>query len=134
MTRIDWTNPNAPVSRYFKVKDVTQGDPRRIPTNPLVKRRIKQLAAKLDKLREQWGPIGINSWYRPKAVNREIGGASQSRHVHGDAVDAVLLNPKLRSAFERVMLKEWKGGVGLGVAAGKGYTHLDLGPRRFWDY
>lgn len=46
-------------------------------------------ARKLDEIREdlQRRPIWVNSWYRPKHINRAVGGAKWSRHQYGDAVD-----------------------------------------------
>jgi uncharacterized protein YcbK (DUF882 family) len=134
--KINWKNPSQNVSRHFKVSDVTNGDERRIPKNPLVKQRIKKLAKELDKLQDQFGQIEINSWYRPKAINDAVGGASNSQHIQGWAADIELRgkNNRLRKEFENWLNKNWKGGVGLGVASGKTYTHVDLGPNRRWTY
>ena len=43
---------------------------------------------KLIELRRRIGiPLIINSGYRTRAHNREVGGAAQSAHIHGCAVD-----------------------------------------------
>jgi uncharacterized protein YcbK (DUF882 family) len=135
-TKINWKNPSQNVSRYFKVSDVTSGDERRIPKNPLVKQRIKKLAKELDKLQEIHGNINVNSWYRPKAINDAVGGASNSQHIQGWAADIYLSGKSTRAQreFEQWLDENWKGGVGRGQAAGKGYTHVDLGSNRRWNY
>ena len=54
-----------------------------------IETRIIATAHHLDKLRAKLGnrPILVNSWYRPSAVNRSVGGSKWSRHQYGDAVD-----------------------------------------------
>ena len=133
---INWKNPKDKISKYFTVGDATNNDSKRIPTNPLIKQRIKKFARELDKLQDQFGDIQINSWYRPKSINAAIGGASNSQHIQGWAADIELSgkNARLKREFESWLNKNWNGGVGLGVASGKGYTHIDLGPNRRWNY
>lgn len=42
----------------------------------------------LDKVREIYGkPIKVNSGYRSTLVNKKVGGASNSQHTKGEAVD-----------------------------------------------
>ena len=41
-------------------------------------------------LRDDVGPIGVNSGYRPPEYNAGVGGATHSRHMYGDGFD---LNP-----------------------------------------
>lgn len=42
----------------------------------------------LDKVREIYGkPIKVNSGYRSKLVNKKVGGASNSQHTKGEAID-----------------------------------------------
>ena len=42
----------------------------------------------LDTVREIYGkPIKVNSGYRSKLVNKKVGGASNSQHTKGEAVD-----------------------------------------------
>lgn len=51
------------IRQYFKVGDVTQYDPRRIPVRGSIEERN---ILKLDKLRIKWGaPLGVISWWRP---------------------------------------------------------------------
>lgn len=133
--KTDWYDYNSMVSKYFTVGEVTQRDSRRIPRDLLTKRRIKKFARKLDKLRDKYGcPIRINSWYRPKVINRLVGGVADSQHIYGWAADVnFVVNIHKKISIEQDLNKTWKGGVGLG-AARKGFTHIDMGPRRRWSY
>lgn len=132
---IKWNDPKSKISKYFTVNDVTKGDPTRIPPDRKTRSNAKKLAAKLDKLVEQFGPLQINSWYRDPISNRRVGGAPNSQHLQGWAVDCVLKNgtQNQKRVFEKWCDVNWKGGVGRGMST-KGFVHLDLGPNRRWDY
>jgi putative chitinase len=121
---IDWNNPNFKISKYFTVKEVTQGDNRRIPKTQTVKNNIIVLARELDTIRELWGsPIEVTSWYRPPAINRAVGGVPNSQHILGSAVDVYPFNKDIFQ-FQTFLHKNWKGALGYG--ARKGFVHLDL--------
>jgi uncharacterized protein YcbK (DUF882 family) len=84
----------------------------------------------LEKLRTLIGgrPIRIVSGYRDPAHNRRVGGAVNSRHLHGDAADiprGVATVEQARSA----------GFTGIG-RSGPWAVHVDMrpGPRREWTY
>jgi putative chitinase len=125
---IDWWDSRTDfISRYFTEHDVTNGDDRRIPvTGSDIERNILAMALELDKIRAEWGaPIGVTSWHRPPAVNREVGGATFSQHITGGAADIYTLDGK-DYEFEDFLDAHWGGGLGYGVASGRGFTHLDL--------
>lgn len=124
----DWLDGrNDLISQFFTEYEVTNGDERRIPEKDSeVERNVFAMARELDKVRAEWGaPIGVTSWYRPPAVNKEIGGASFSQHLNGGAVDIYALDGR-DYAFEDFLDAHWGGGLGYGVASGRGFTHLDL--------
>jgi uncharacterized protein YcbK (DUF882 family) len=84
----------------------------------------------LEKLRTLIGgrPIRIVSGYRDPAHNRRVGGAVNSRHLHGDAADiprGVATVEQARSA----------GFTGIG-RSGPWAVHVDMrpGPRGEWTY
>lgn len=55
---------------------------------PAIIENAKLMCANLlDPLREFWGPIYISSWYRSSFLNNAIGGATNSHHMTGNAVD-----------------------------------------------
>lgn len=131
----DWHNTDCQVSQYFTVFDVTKGDPRRIPSDPQIQQNILRLAKELDRVRESWGgPIAVTSWYRPSAVNKAIGGTSQSQHLTGKAADVYPMNGELFKFQDWLDKVAWKDKA-LGYGAKKGFVHLDLRPGRIrWIY
>ena len=73
----------------------------------------------LDPLREKVGVIIVSSGYRSESYNKQIGGAKNSQHVKGEAVDIVFKNYDINKAFEYVkknftfdqLIFEDRGGV-----------------------
>jgi putative chitinase len=134
---IDWNNPNAKVSKFFAVQEVTQGDRRRIPQRgSVVEANVIKLATQLDIIRVKWGkPIGVTSWYRPPLVNAEVGGVTNSQHILGTAVDVYDYSGD-HIRFENFLDLAWGDrALGYGVASGRGFTHLDLRTGRIrWNY
>lgn len=132
---IDWHNPNCKISRYFTVREVTNGDSRRIPVEASIIANILELASELDRVRDAWGsPIGVTSWYRPARINAAVGGVSNSQHINGGAADIYTMDGRDRQ-FEAWLDQRWNRALGYGVASGRGFTHLDLRPGRIrWWY
>jgi hypothetical protein len=141
---IDWQNPQCKVSRYFTVAEVTQGDRRRIPEKgSTVESNILRLARELDKVREAWGsPIGVTSWYRPRPVNQEVGGVSDSQHIPGLAADIYTMDATDQWHPRNLQFEQWldttawaERALGYGCASNRGFTHVDLRPGRIrWNY
>jgi GH24 family phage-related lysozyme (muramidase) len=99
-----------------------------------------KLAQFLEKVRTQFGgkPITITSGYRPAAINRQVGGASQSEHLYNaigiGAVDFNIIGADI-NAVQAWCDKTWPHSLGYG--APKGFCHLGIrqgGPRLRWDY
>ena len=132
---INWNDFNAKVSKYFTVREVTNGETRRIPTDDTIKQNIFTLAQELDKVREAWGSgVIVTSWYRPPAVNKAIGGASKSQHINGKAADIKPCQGNIYK-FQEWLDKEIWQDKALGYGAKKGFVHLDLRPGRIrWNY
>jgi len=134
---INWNDNKSKISRFFTVGEVTQNDKRRIPlVGSVQEKRIITLAIQLDLIRLKWGkPILVSSWYRPFAVNKEVGGAVNSQHLMGSAVD-VYPSSGSGIVFENFLDKEWGNrALGYGQLAGRGFTHLDLRSGRLrWNY
>ena len=83
----------------------------------------------LEALRAQVGkPLSIVSGYRTPAHNAEVGGAPNSRHIHGDAAD-------IPYGYATVAQAELAGAAGIGEKDGWA-VHVDTrpgGPAR-WSY
>lgn len=142
---VDWLDSDCRVSRYFRVFEVTQNDPRRIPDGYTTIRSILNHAFHLDVIREEWArylknkgdssspAIAITSWYRPPLVNREVGGVENSRHILGSASDSYPVNGQIWEYQRWLNNTAWSDRA-LGLGANKGFCHLDeRGPIR-WNY
>jgi GH24 family phage-related lysozyme (muramidase) len=99
-----------------------------------------KLAQFLEKVRAQFGgrPIVITSGYRPTAINRAVGGASQSEHLYNaigvGAVDFAVTGADIY-AVQDWCDQHWPHSLGYG--APKGFLHLGIrqgGPRLRWVY
>ncbi len=130
---VDWNDDDCKVSKHFTVGEVTQGDRRRIPTDPKIQANIIRLANELDKIRDKWGkPIGVTSWYRPPAINRAVGGVANSQHINGNAADIYPIGGDIH-AFQKWVDSHWP--MALGYGAKRGFVHVDLRPGRIrWNY
>jgi hypothetical protein len=122
-----WDTRDDLISKYFTEFEVTKGDSRRIPAkNSQVEKNILTMAGELDKVRNEWGSgIHVTSWYRPLPVNLEVGGVRNSTHIDGRGIDIYAGNGD-DWGFEEFLNAHWGGGLGYGVASGRGFTHLDL--------
>ena len=76
--------------------------------NAIVKKNMNTLVNKLlDPLREKIGAIRVNSGYRTPAHNKQIGGATNSQHCKGEAVDMFPLEKDIDDVFT-VIIREFK--------------------------
>lgn len=84
---------------------------------------IVKIARELDLIRVQFGnkPITVTSWLRPPAVNQIVGGASNSQHLLGWAVD-IQIEGYAPHDVAGTIAPYWKGGLGDSA----NFTHLDL--------
>jgi hypothetical protein len=106
----------------------------RRPASASVVYGILRIAPALQEIRGMYGdrPIIINSWHRDPVTNRQVGGASQSRHMRGDAVDFRIPGVSPYAIYER--LDSWWGNRG-GLASSSVFTHIDArGYRARWSY
>ena len=98
-----------------------------------------ELAAFLERVRVAFGgkPIVITSGYRPPAINRSVGGASNSEHLYKPGCGAVDFYIKGADVYavQDWCDKHWPHSLGYG--APKGFIHLGIRtgrPRVRWDY
>ena len=143
LAQVDWSDFDCLVTPNLTVGEILQWDTRRIPgPNASVRQRLLATAAEFQKIRDAWGrPLGVTSFYRPEPINRQVGGAPNSRHVTGLAMDIYPVGASL-SGFYQWIAQRWRGGLGDGRPD---FVHLDtdggafvpgggVRPRRQWDY
>lgn len=101
----------------------------RLPVNPTHTQNIIALAERLEDVRKLLGkPMNITSWYRPEPFNSRAGGASQSQHLYGGAVD-FWCDGETRDTLWAKLNPVWDGG--LGKYSNLPYiVHLDNRPYR----
>ncbi len=92
----------------------------------------------LEQIRERLGghPIHIDSGFRCLAHNAEVGGAKDSRHIHGDAADIRIEGMATKTLHaEAELIVGDRGGVGYYPRRGgrTGFVHIDArGTRARW--
>ena len=84
-------NSNAKLSEHFTLGEMTKSSSHpevyNIPSHEAIA-NLKRVCLWLEELRERYNaPIRINSGYRSPQLNRAIGGAANSNHLTGCAVD-----------------------------------------------
>lgn len=86
----------------------------------------------LEKIRTILGdrPIRVSSWYRCPFRNRQVGGAANSQHLHGRAIDFGLkaLSPRQVQARLRPYFGEGGKRFVRGLGSYVGFTHTDNRP------
>jgi len=75
-------------------------------------------------------PIIITSGVRCCKHNDELGGAINSYHLPGWAVDWTMEDPKTLEWTAKTLLHNWSGGFHWSPE--KKFIHCDIGPRRRW--
>ena len=95
------------------------------------------LGAKLEKLSDIYGQkLTITSAYRTKAYNDRVGGAKNSLHLKGIAVDVVLANANTNQRLEFIKAAAAVGMKGIGTyfpsGSGGRFIHVDLAGKRQW--
>jgi len=89
---------------------------------------------KLQAMRHAMGdaPLYISSGFRSYACNNAVGGAGNSRHLYGDAVD-LTGSHSLCSMAQRARYHGFNGILGPGYPDHNDHTHLDGRSSQFWS-
>lgn len=99
----------------------------------------RQICEFLEKAREHFGgkPIIITSGHRPEAVNRSVGGASNSEHLYKPgcgAIDWYIQGVDIYT-LQAWCLQHWPYSTGKGAYRGFIHTGIRSGrPKVTWDY
>lgn len=117
----------------FTWAEATRGGTRMPPNQATVDAMVR-IATLAQQARDRLGrPFHITSWYRPADINRQVGGASNSRHIVGDAIDFYvdgLSGDQIYWALD----PWWPGGLGRYRSFAR-LSHLDArGYRARWRH
>jgi hypothetical protein len=115
---------NDQLSANFQVKEFVDD------RNSRYARISPELVEKLQEMRNRAGRLDIQSGYRHPAFNRQVGGASKSRHLAGDAVEisSPTLTPLELSELALDVL-----GCNIGLGLGPDFIGFDLrGSQASW--
>ncbi len=90
---------------------------------------------KLEALRHALGdqPIRVTSGFRSQSCNSAVGGASNSRHLYGDAADLGAGSHSLCTLAKQARNHGFNGILGPGYPGHNDHTHLDHRGSRFWS-
>ncbi|MGJ3245434.1 MAG: D-Ala-D-Ala carboxypeptidase family metallohydrolase [Elainellaceae cyanobacterium] len=118
----------------FTWAEATRGG-QRMPPNQTTVDAIVRIAQLAQQARDRIGrPFRVTSWYRPPDVNRRVGGASESRHVVGDAID-YYVDGLTGDQIYRALDPWWAGGLGRYTGSRSNLSHIDArGYRARWRH
>ena len=121
------------VNGNFTWAEATRGGTRMPPNQATVDGMVR-IATLAQQARDRIGrSFHITSWYRPADINRQVGGASNSRHIVGDAIDFYvegLSGDQIYWALD----PWWPGGLGR-YTSFPSLSHLDArGSRARWRH
>jgi len=99
-----------------------------------VRENLLRAMWKAEALRHKLGdrPIRVSSGFRDYSCNASVGGASNSRHLYGDALDLVP-GPSLCDMARTARSSGYNGIFGPGYPGHDDHTHVDSGPNRSWS-
>lgn len=88
---------------------------------------------KLEALRHALGdrPITVNSGFRSTSCNSAVGGASNSRHLYGDAAD--LGGISFCTLATQARYHGFRGILGPGYPGHNDHVHVNQGPSHYWS-
>ena len=121
------------VNGNFTWAEATRGGTRMPPNQATVDAMVR-IATLAQQARDRLGrPFHITSWYRPPDVNRRVGGASNSRHIVGDAID-FYVDGLTGNQIYWALDPWWPGGLGRYTRFSR-LSHLDArGYRARWRH
>ncbi|MFE4455234.1 D-Ala-D-Ala carboxypeptidase family metallohydrolase [Streptomyces sp. NPDC056796] len=90
---------------------------------------------KLEALRHALGdqPLRVTSGFRSTSCNSAVGGATNSRHLYGDAVDLGAGPHSLCTIAQQARNHGFNGILGPGYPGHGDHIHVNQGPNHFWS-
>jgi zinc D-Ala-D-Ala carboxypeptidase len=90
---------------------------------------------RLEAMRHALGdrPLIVTSAFRSRSCNAAVGGASNSRHLYGDAADLVSSYYSLCTLARQARHHGFRGILGPGYPGHSDHTHVDHRSSRFWS-
>lgn len=89
-----------------------------------------KLLSFINELRTRFGRVEINSGYRSRSHNRQVGGARRSQHMSCNAIDFSVPGVP-RSEVKLFLTANFRGRAGVGFYCNNRF-HLDVGNVRQW--
>lgn len=121
------------ISPHFYMNEVACRDRNRtLPTGAALA-SAERVAELMERIRQFFGnlPITVNSWYRTKEYNAQVGGAAESQHMLGRAVDFTVEGISPATVQRRLLPVMKELGInGLGMY--KRFTHVDIRVGKKW--
>lgn len=123
------------LTKNFSKKEFDSKDGAKMPDNILV--NVAKLACNLQRLRDKLEkPILINSGYRSKSHNINVGGSPNSQHLLGKAADIRvngMTSGQIANEIEKLILKGEMLQGGLGIY--DTFVHYDIRKKKArWDF
>ena len=136
-----WHRGPSPYFTWEELSRTSSSEPNELTTQ--AKMSLHRLVwTVLHPLREEFGPLQVNSGYRSPAVNADIGGSSTSAHMHDEpgesAVDVQPADPARGNNWDMVHWL-WHNGQNMNLDQVIGYhdrshVHIGIGPRNRNQY
>lgn len=124
------------ISEHFTWDEVACRDKDRTRPTGHALASAQDAASMMEGIRYLFGdrPITVNSWYRTPEYNRQVGGAKNSMHMQGHAVDFTVEGLTPTQVFAKLRAARDSGKIKIG-GLGKypRWVHADLGKTRTWN-
>jgi hypothetical protein len=99
------------------------GSRHREPHSPTVVKNLITISRFAQRIRDRYGrPMRIHSGFRDRATNKAVGGASQSLHVQGGAIDFSIAGLRCKDIYDDLN-PTW--GAGLAYSPRAHFVHID---------
>jgi hypothetical protein len=123
--RFDLQGPISPETPHFGWAEVRCNHCGRLPD---ALEPVLNAARMAEKVRALLGdrPMGVHSWYRCPEHNRSVGGAPDSQHLYGRALDFTVKHLSAREVARR--LRRHLGDLLGGLGSYPGFVHIDHRP------